>query len=1444
MGEAAPSPPPQLAMSGGAFPFSSIPLLESNDQYPKWRNQIDDALVLNRLDPYLTEQHERFAVTAIRSRCGYNARKIAQQAGNKPDAVLAKLKEHYKPTGSGVYTDLIRRLGALHMGTQSADSYSKEFREIDIEIKEIDSTLALPEPYLVQLYLMGLSEAYNVFQTSYVQNKRFIGPGAVTFDEVTLAVRTEERRLLAQEDTVGLFAGRGKRPRTDTRSNGRKGPGNGPREICEWCKSRNFKHTHPGKNCWKQFPEQIPLNLQTEANKKLIADRAKVRAASGPESPSKKQKTEDSAAANDGAYMNFALQDEFTIRGAADPIAFMAAPKADLSSLVIVDTGCSRHAFHQRKDFIDLKPFNGRPIKGIGDTALMPKAIGTVGIECLVNGQSRIVKLPNVLLVPELGVNLLSASQLIDSGVECSFTKTGGSLTRGGLTIQASRKHGLWVLDLGIPIVNFAFNAYSVPSTPIHQLWHARMGHLGQQNVDKLPNMSLGVDLSAKIADECTCEECALGRMRAKPHQKPLRQGTYPLEVIHSDVVGKMKTTGYDGSHYFVTFKDSFTSYAEVNCIRHKSDVYQSFRRFKVAHERPDRRIKCLHIDNGGEYLSKEFQSYLADAGIVYERTIPGTPQMNGLAERFGQTLMYRAFPILLASGLDRSLWPEMVYTANYLILRSPNAKLGKTPYEAWYGAKPSLSHLRTIGSTAWAKNSKQQKLVERSTRCVLVGFEGNSIYRLWDPEKCKIVRSHGPHIQEKIPNVVEATPPELSAAKRPRLSSEGGGPSVQPIEDSETMTLGDLIEPSKLTTLPEAPVQIPSPSEAPVQTLSSPEAPAQTIKYDAKRFAYPPVRNPFTDPEVYKNNREHLDREQRTVSKILQDHPELGIPEFEEDILGDDPLHGMVSLLGFLAQAVKSEPIEPLTFAAAMSSPEHDDWSHAMDEELASLTLNNTWTLVDPPPDRKPLHGKWVYKVKRGPNNEITKFKARWVVRGFEQREGLDFTETFATVVKPMSYKSIFALAAALDWELEQMDVKTAFLYGHIFEDIYVEQPKGRSDNTSKVCKLLKALYGLKQSPRIWYNTLCQFLKTLGFHPIHADYSVFIHSQNHTIIAIYVDDILLIGPDMAHIKFTKSKLSQKFSMTDLAQCKYYLGIHVIRDRPNRTIRLSQAGYVEKVLKDFEMWECDSKDSPMEPSIKPQKAPESYIAESTFRLRYQSAVGSLMYAMLGTRPDIAYSVSVVSRYGSNPTQEHWTAVKRIFRYLKATYDYELVFSGPIKPIAGYCDASYGNDLDTRRSTSGYTFSLGSGSVSWSSKRQPTVACSTTEAELMAQTQATKEAVWLRKLLSQLHNADHIKEPTAIHCDNQGAIALSKNPEMHPKTKHIDIIHFYCREKVADHTVDLRYISTQEQLADGLTKPLSGDKFIAFRLGLGVIAAPGSIPKSSKGKKRRHSVLTT
>lgn len=455
-----------------------------------------------------------------------------------------------------------------------------------------------------------------------------------------------------------------------------------------------------------------------------------------------------------------------------------------------------------------------------------------------------------------------------------------------------------------------------------------------------------------------------------------------------------------------------------------------------------------------------------------------------------------------------------------------------------------------------------------------------------------------------------------------------------------------------------------------------------------------------------------------------------------------------------------------------------------------------------------------------------MVRHKVRLVAKGYSQVAGVDFDETFAPVARLTSIRTLLASAAAERYQVHQMDVKTAFLNGHLDETIYMEQPPGTSapGQEHKVWLLKKSLYGLKQSPRMWNITLDNFFRARGFRRSEADHGVYISGApnvNYVAVSVWVDDLTIVGhaPDVARIK---AQLSTEFEMTDLGDAHWLLGIEI--GRTDQGFTLSQRAYITAALEQLGLSDCHPVTTPFDLGCQLRKAnPDDILLPST--TPYRSAVGSLIYLVTCTRPDIAVAVSLVSQYLQAPTTAHWSAVKRIYRYLKGTIDYSLHITGASPTggvpcqLSGYSDADYGGDLDTRRSTTGYSFSLGSGAISWSSKRQPTVALSTTEAEYMALCEATREAIWLRLLLRDIGYTQ--QSATIIYGDNQGSLALARNPVHHSRVKHIDIRHHFVRECLEDHTVDVQYCDTQNMVADVLTKPLPRPKhdMCAFALGV-------------------------
>lgn len=503
-----------------------------------------------------------------------------------------------------------------------------------------------------------------------------------------------------------------------------------------------------------------------------------------------------------------------------------------------------------------------------------------------------------------------------------------------------------------------------------------------------------------------------------------------------------------------------------------------------------------------------------------------------------------------------------------------------------------------------------------------------------------------------------------------------------------------------------------------------------------------------------------------------------------------------------------------------ALASEEAEQWQRAMDEEMASLLENQTWTLEPVPEGVKPIPVKWVFKVKRNANGSIERYKARLVAKGFMQVEGVDFEEVFAPVSKYSTVRALLAAVAAEDLEMHQLDIKTAFLNGEIEEEVYVKQPPGYEEGgPGMVCHLKRALYGLRQAPRTWNIRLAKELDLLGFKKSEADPSLFIYNGKNgpIFVLVYVDDLIIAARDLDAVKRVKQQLMSVFEARDMGEATYFLGMTIERDRSARTIKLAQGRMTAELVAKYASGEVRTKEVPMSPSVRLSK--EEGKPLDTDRYGYSQLVGSLMYIAVCTRPDIAQSVGALARYMSAPTTVHWNAAKGVLRYLAGSKDFGIYFGGGNKPgLQMYCDSDYAGDVDTRRSTTGYVCTLNGGAISWSSRRQQTVAASTTEAEYMAAADTVKEALWLRKLMTDL---GYQLGTITIQADNQSTMKLLKNPVNSMRSKHIDVLYHFAREKVMCKDVEFKYVSTEENVADVFTKALPEAKHKFCRVNMGV-----------------------
>ncbi|KAL0377326.1 UNVERIFIED_CONTAM: Retrovirus-related Pol polyprotein from transposon RE1 [Sesamum radiatum] len=506
---------------------------------------------------------------------------------------------------------------------------------------------------------------------------------------------------------------------------------------------------------------------------------------------------------------------------------------------------------------------------------------------------------------------------------------------------------------------------------------------------------------------------------------------------------------------------------------------------------------------------------------------------------------------------------------------------------------------------------------------------------------------------------------------------------------------------------------------------------------------------------------------------------------------------------------------MEPESFEAAAK---HEVWVQAMKEEIKMIEKNDTWELAERPKDKEVIGVKWIYKTKLNADGSIQKHKARLVAKGYSQLPGIDYTETFAPVARLDTIRALVAIAANKKWKIYQMDVKSAFLNGYIDEEIYVEQPQGfvAKGCEEKVLRLKKALYGLKQAPRAWYSRIDNYFMNQGFRRSLSKPTLYVKRQGNDtlIVSLYVDDLIYTGNNEKMIHDFKEDMMKTFEMSDLGLMHFFLGIEINQEKEG--IFICQKKYTETLLKKFKMESCKIVTTPLVTGEKYKKEDGSEKVNGSI---YKSLIGSLLY-LTATRPDIMFATSLLSRFMQSPSQVHYGAAKRILRYLQGTKDFGIWYkSTNDAKLVGYTDSDWAGSADDMKSTSGYTFSLGSGIFSWASKKQATVAQSSAEAEYIAAAAASNQATWLRRILEDM--GEKQEEPTTIYCDNKSAIAITKNPVQHNRTKHIDIKYHALREATTRGEIELKYCSTEEQLADMFTKALLRDKFEELRTKIGV-----------------------
>lgn len=943
--------------------------------------------------------------------------------------------------------------------------------------------------------------------------------------------------------------------------------------------------------------------------------------------------------------------------------------------------------------------------------------------------------------------------------------------------------------------------------------------------------------------------------MKVTINRQPSTRAERKLELIHSDLAGPLPES-WGRSRYFIIYIDDYSRMTWLYTLQTKSaaEIGQVFEQFRAIVEQSDPadpaakplKISRLRSDNGtGEYTNRQFQNVLKKAGITSELTAPYTQHQNGVSERKIQTIQNMVRSMLHGVKLSYEFWAEAAATAAYLINRSPTAALnGMTPYEAWFGKKPSFGHIRVWGCPVHVHipSEKRKKYDPRSKEGIFVGYvhQTSKLWRIFDPTT------------KKVTNAANVVFDEAAA-----LKSKQEVNALQPV--SRHTDLPTAMEVDRIVELPDEPHE----------QKKNNESQGKGYNEGLEKGVSDPIQDNIpADPEQlpdaegrYKSIKDKAAHSSTCATANSEEACPRGGPTPQSMVAHSS--EAQIDCDAAAAAIAPSMPRSnnkpatraPTSYREAMASEECEQWQEAMDEEYNALTSMCTWELVDRPTSRVPsssIEGvsekascsaknsgrsanvigcRWVYNIKVDADGG-TRYKARLVGKGFQQIEGEDYDRTFAPVARLDTFRLLIALAAKFDWDIDQLDVVTAFLNGTLDEKerVYMEQPEGYETRARElVCMLLRSLYGLKQAPRVWNSAIDQFLRSIGFQPSRHDGNLYIlrSKDDPVYLLLWVDDMLIFAkkksPNAAEVK---AKLKQQYRMKDLGPARIFIGIEISRDRQRRTITLSQKRYVESTLEQLGMATANGVHTPADTNVKmwPRETDPGKATETDVKL-YQHMVGKINYAMTCTRPDLAFTGSLLGRFNADPSSVHASAAKRSLRYLRQTLSHGLTYGGDHDlNITGYSDSDYANDLAKARSTTGYIFLLNGAAIAWKSCRQQSTARSVAEAEYMALSDAAALATWLRWSLAEILDAP--PKPIHIQADNTAALTNALDNRSPGKMKHINVRFHTVRDDVSKHRITLSHVASAANVADILTKPLPRDKHEQHMAAMGVHAMHG------------------
>ena len=1050
------------------------------------------------------------------------------------------------------------------------------------------------------------------------------------------------------------------------------------------------------------------------------------------------------------------------------PNLFAQTNPNKLDLLWYLDSGASFSTTFDITAFVELQtlksPVNVQAANGVKTLAHRK---GTVKIEAIVKGKPKSVTISNVLYVPEFKFQLLSVRAATDAGHTVTFTKETATIAndRGDVILEAVGDSGaLWSITT-VPN-QLALSAFHRPTKEysINEL-HSIMGHIDHSHLHKAVANGLikGPVLNNKPWAEC--EACAKAKFTRPSFPQSKTVAIVPGQIIVADVCGKISPASFGGAQYTSQFQDVHTGFIDILPLQQKDSesVLHHFAYFKSWFEKTTGfKIKTLRSDNGREYTSDTFQSFLKTEGIIWQSTAVATPEQNGIAERAHRTIFANARAMLNESGLEPKFWAEAIRHFVYIFNRIPHSRQKTSPFEAVFKQRPTLTYLLPFGSRCCTENPDQQtKLQNPGVIGIFLGCENHSkSYRVFIPESNRVMKS---------PKIVLLSPTPPNSRNEPlHIESEVDNTTESEVTLNQNFTPEPIPDEQNICST-ETEADPPTRPEVPLRDASSR---IQEIRRSNRLRGLPA----FTEPQM---------------------SSEKNKTTFDKDLLTEEATQSEDALTLISPESGSHSILDTPKISEALKGPQRSHWLRAINDEMRKLIEKGVVKPVIPPLKANILPNKIVLKIKRDGS-----FKARITAGGHRQKKGIDYDETYAPVVQFTTLRILLTVASARNWHARHIDYEAAYLNAPLHHPVYMRQIKGcEIGPPGSVLAVEKALYGLCQSGHEWWKMLSKaIINGLNVQQSEHDPCVFFDTDKQLYLALYVDDTFLFSPDKKTLDEAVSKLALCFEIKDLGTPTDILGCRF------ENSALDQQAYTQKLIAEALSPLKRAASSPL-PKCIPKKNLGN--VNETEKTKYQKLVGSLLHLSRFTRPDIAFAVNVASRYASNPSIQHFEIIERIFRYLKGTQESKLCFKAlkenPLE-IQAFSDSDYAMNPDDRTSTSGLIILLSGCPIHWASKKQRSVCLSAAEAEYVALSEAARDCLGIVNKLKEWKF--QMKTPV-IFCDSTSAVQIATQPSDLSRTRHLEIRHHFIRQALNEYKFQLERVGTAENLADIFTKGLAG-----------------------------------